>query len=92
MHLRGSRMRFELTVPGAPKRVIASIPRYEFHWQRVYHFDPPLDLPAGSIIDVTGAFDNSSLNPENPDPGVEIRWGDQSWDEMFIGYMEYCDL
>lgn len=92
MHLRGSRMRFELTVPGAPKRIIASIPNYQFHWQTVYHFDPPLDLPPNSRIDVTGGFDNSHLNHENPDPGVSVRWGSESWDEMFIGYMEYSDL
>jgi hypothetical protein len=92
MHVRGSRMRFELTIPGAPKKIIASIPHYEFHWQHVYHFDPPLDLPANSRIDVIGAFDNSALNHENPNPALPIRWGDQSWDEMFIGYMEYSDL
>jgi hypothetical protein len=92
MHLRGSRMRFELTTPGQAKRTIASIPHYDFHWQTVYHFDPPLDLPANSRIDVIGAFDNSPQNPHNPDPTATIRWGEQSWDEMFIGYMEYSDL
>jgi hypothetical protein len=92
MHVRGSRMRFELTVPGQPKRIIASVPRYEFHWQTIYYFDPPLDLPGGSVIDVIGAFDNSHLNPENPDPTAFVGWGDQSWDEMFIGYMEFSDL
>ncbi len=92
MHIRGSRMRFELTVPGQPKRIIASIPKYSFHWQTVYHFDVPLDLPANSVIDVIGAFDNSTLNRENPDPDAIVRWGSQSWDEMFIGYMEYSDL
>lgn len=92
MHVRGSRMRFELTVPGQPKRTIASIPKYDFHWQTVYHFDPPLDVPANSVIDVTGAFDNSHLNHQNPDPTATVKWGDQSWDEMFIGYIEYSDL
>ena len=92
MHLRGSRMRFELSVPGEPKRIIASIPRYHFHWQTVYHFDPPLDLPANSTIDVIGAFDNSHLNHHNPDPDATVYWGAQSWEEMYIGYMEYSDL
>jgi hypothetical protein len=92
MHLRGSRMRFELTIPGQPKRILASIPHYDFHWQTVYHLDPPLDLPANSRIDVIGAFDNSAQNPHNPDPTATIMWGAQSWDEMFIGYMEYSDL
>lgn len=92
MHLRGSRMRYELTVPGQPKQIIASIPRYDFHWQTVYHFDPPLDLPANSTIDVIGAFDNSRLNHHNPNPAVSVKWGNESWDEMFIGYLEYSDL
>lgn len=92
MHYRGSRMRFELTEPGQPMRIIASVPHYDFHWQTIYKFDPPLDLAAGSTIEVIGGFDNSDLNEHNPDPLEWVYWGEQSWEEMFIGYMEYSDL
>jgi hypothetical protein len=92
MHLRGLRMRFELTLPGVPgKQVLLSVPKYDFDWQTVYTLETPLEIPANSTITVTGAFDNSRLNLFNPDPTKTISWGEQSWDEMFIGYIEYAN-
>jgi hypothetical protein len=90
MHVRGSRMRFELTLPGSSTRqILLSVPKYDFMWQTVYTLETPLDLPAGAQIDVIGAFDNSAQNIYNPDPTIAVKWGEQSWDEMFIGYIEY---
>lgn len=92
MHFRGLRMRFELTLPGvAGKQIICSIPKYDFDWQTIYALETPLDLPANSRIDVIGAFDNSAQNIYNPDPSKPVSWGEQSWDEMYIGYLEYSD-
>jgi hypothetical protein len=90
MHFRGSRMRFELTLPGvAGKQILLSVPTYRFDWQTIYNFEQPIDLPAGASINVVGAFDNSEQNLDNPDPTIAVNWGEQSWDEMFIGYIEY---
>lgn len=89
MHVRGLRMRFELTLPDNTKRTLLSVPSYSFGWQTIYVLNPPLDVPANSRVDVIGAYDNSSQNLYNPNPNVSVTWGEQSWDEMFIGYMEY---
>lgn len=92
MHVRGSRMRFELTMPGSStKQILLSVPKYDFDWQTVYTFQTPLDLPAGAKIDVTAGYDNSALNIHNPDPTIPVYWGEQSWEEMFIGYMEFSE-
>lgn len=92
MHVRGLRMRFELVLPGSSTRqVLCSVPNYDFHWQSTYYLRQPLDLPAQSRIEITGAFDNSAQNHHNPNPNVGVKWGEQSWEEMFIGYMEYSD-
>jgi hypothetical protein len=92
MHFRGSRMRFELTLPGVSgKQILCSVPKYHFDWQTIYKLETPLDLPAGAKIDVIGAFDNSPQNLDNPNPNINMPWGEQSWEEMFIGYMEYSD-
>jgi hypothetical protein len=92
MHFRGLRMRFELTLPGSStKQILLSVPKYDFDWQTIYSLETPLDLPANSRIDVIGAFDNSAQNIFNPDPTVGVKWGEQSWQEMFIGYMEYSN-
>lgn len=92
MHLRGSRMKFELTMPGSStKQTLLSVPKYDFDWQTSYTFETPLDLPAGAKIDVTAGFDNSTQNIYNPDPTQPVYWGEQSWEEMFIGYMEFSE-
>ena len=91
MHLRGARMRFEATYPDGRAETLLSVPRYRFHWQSTYRLAQPRALPAGTRLRVTGAFDNSPRNLENPDPSAYVFWGDQSWDEMFIGYVDYTE-
>jgi hypothetical protein len=92
MHVRGSRMRFELQMPGsATRQTLLSVPHYDFMWQTVYTLQQPLDLPAGARIFVTAGYDNSAQNHHNPDPSAAVFWGEQSWEEMFIGYIEYSE-
>ena len=64
----------------------------EFHWQTLYRLAQPKRLPAGTVIRCRGAFDNSAQNPENPDPMQLVRFGEQTDDEMFIGYLNYSEL
>lgn len=90
MHVRGKAMRFEVTTPGGEPRTLLEVPRYDFNWQiPIVYAEPPL-LKKGSVIKVTGWFDNSAANPANPDPSALVRWGSQTNDEMMIGYVEYC--
>jgi hypothetical protein len=91
MHLRGARMQFEAFYPNGEHETLLSVPHYVFHWQTIYRLAVPKHLPAHTLIRVTGAYDNSAQNLENPDPTQSILWGDQSWDEMFIGYVEYTE-
>jgi hypothetical protein len=89
MHIRGKRFRFEAYYPDGTREVLLSVPRYDFNWQTFYVLQMPKPIPAGTKIMMTGAFDNSSRNPANPDPAKEVGWGHQTWDEMFVGYMLY---
>ncbi len=89
MHLRGKRMKFEVIYPDNSRETLLSVPNYEFHWQTTYQLVEPKKIPAGSKLILTGAFDNSILNEENPDPDHPVRWGEQSYEEMFIGYFEF---
>jgi peroxiredoxin len=89
MHFRGKRFRFEAYYPDGTREVLLSVPRYDFNWQTFYVLQMPKPIPAGTKIMMTGAFDNSSRNPANPDPAKEVGWGHQTWDEMFVGYMLY---
>jgi hypothetical protein len=91
MHYRGKSMRFTAVFPDGKQEVLLSVPRYDLDWQRTYLLAEPRTVPAGTRIRVDGVFDNSPGNPDNPDPTKRVRFGDQSWDEMFIGYLVYAD-
>ena len=91
MHLRGKAFKYELLTKNGERETLLDVPRYDFNWQLRYELKQPRALPAGSRIEVTGVFDNSSENPANPDPNRIVRWGDQSEQEMLIGYVE-CEF
>ena len=87
MHLRGSWFRFEALYPSGKRETLLSVPRYDFKWQHTYRLTEPKRMPKGTWILCTGGFDNSARNPDNPNPKIPVHWGDQSFEEMFIGFM-----
>ena len=89
MHVRGVAARYELTDPAGQTTTILDVPRYDFNWQLPYMYREPRDVKAGSRMRFTGWFDNSENNPHNPDPTKTVRFGDQTDDEMLIGYVFY---
>ncbi len=89
MHLRGQRATFTLIKPGGERELLLSVPRYDFNWQTNYYLTRPLPIPKGSTIEYVAYYDNSPANPNNPDPRKIVMWGEQSWDEMMIGFFEY---
>jgi len=90
MHYRGSRARFTAEFPDGETQTLLNIPWYEFDWQPMYLFDTPVPMPAETRLRTEGAFDNSAQNPRNPNPDATVRFGEQSWEEMFIGYVKYA--
>jgi hypothetical protein len=89
MHVRGKAFRYELETPGQPTRVLLDVPRYDFNWQIQYRLREPIDAPAGSRLLGTAWYDNSTNNPANPDPTQRVKWGQQTFEEMMLGYFEY---
>ena len=88
MHLRGKSFHYELIYPDGRKETIMNMPRYDFNWQTNYVFSEPLKLSKGTTMHCTAYFDNSADNPYNPDPEIAVRWGDQTWEEMMIGWFD----
>ena len=76
----------EVVFPDGKRETILSVPEYNWHWQLWYNLAEPVDLPQGTKIECTAHFDNSPNNPENPDPTKSVIWGQQSWDEMMVGF------
>ncbi|NQW46322.1 MAG: redoxin domain-containing protein [Planctomycetes bacterium] len=88
MHLRGKSFCYTLERPGAEPEVLLDVPGYDFGWQSSYRLAEPRILPPGSEIVCDAVFDNSDENPANPDPSIAVRWGEQTWEEMMIGYVD----
>jgi hypothetical protein len=88
MHLRGKDFDYRITYPDGKTEKILSVPNYSFSWQLSYYLAEPLKLPAGTTIECTAHYDNSPNNKFNPDPTKEIHFGEQSWDEMMIGFFD----
>ena len=89
MHLRGKDMKYVAVYPDGREDTVLSVPKYDFNWQVVYTPETPLRLPAGSKLVVYSHFDNSTKNKYNPAPDKEVFWSEQSWDEMFFGFIKY---
>ena len=87
MHYRGKSMKYTAVFPDGSTEQLLSVPNYQFRWQMNYWLTEPKFLPAGTTVVTNGTFDNSSANPSNPNANVDVVWGAQSWEEMFIGWM-----
>ena len=86
MHLRGKDFQYRLIFPTGETQTILNVPRYDFGWQLWYEPVEDIVLPKGTKVSCTAHFDNSRNNPNNPDPTKDVKWGDQSWEEMMIGF------
>jgi hypothetical protein len=89
MHLRGKDMTYTAIHPDGRREIVLRVPKYDFGWQTDYWLAEPLALPKGSTLHVSAHFDNSAANRANPDPDATVRWGDQTWEEMMIGFFTY---
>lgn len=89
MHLRGKDMQYEAFYPDGRRETLLSVPAFDFHWQTVYRLEKPLPIPKGTRLVVTAHFDNSARNPYNPDASAAVRWGDPTYDEMMVGWLDY---
>jgi hypothetical protein len=88
MHLRGSAFDYEIVGANGYLETLLRVKPYDFFWQLTYQLKTPRLLRAGTRLRWTGTFDNSPNNPRNPDPSAEVIWGEQSRDEMMIGFFD----
>jgi len=88
MHLRGKDFLYEAVHADGRKEVLLSVPHFNFGWQSAYRLETPYPMEKGDKLHCIAHFDNSDKNPNNPDSKSEVRWGDQTWEEMMIGWTE----
>jgi hypothetical protein len=88
MHLRGKTFEYNIQEPGGRVRTLLRIPHYDFYWQLSYRLADPIPLKAGTVLQAVATFDNSKNNPHNPDPDSAVTWGEQTWEEMMVGFFD----
>jgi len=88
IHLRGKDFEVRAIYPSGEPEILLRVSKYDFNWQINYYLAAPKLLPKGTILECLGHFDNSVNNPYNPDPKSEVRYGEQTWEEMLNGFME----
>ncbi|MBI1340563.1 redoxin domain-containing protein [bacterium] len=88
-HYRGYASKLTLRYPDGTEKVLLNQPQYDFSWQREYIFDGMLDVPAGSKIIANYIFDNSVNNRYNPDPSINVTFGEQTHEEMLFTFIRY---
>jgi hypothetical protein len=88
MHLRGKSFEFRAVFPDGTREVLLRVPKYDFNWQLTYDLAEERVFPKGTKFEATAVFDNSPNNKFNPDPQASVRFGDQTWDEMMVGFID----
>jgi len=88
-HLRGKSGTMSVVYPDGKQEILLNVPKYDFNWQTVYEYKEPKKIPAGSKLVWNFNWDNSTQNPGNPDPTKSVKWGDQTFEEMGIGFVRF---
>lgn len=88
MHLRGKAFEYRIIPSRGPAQMLLHVEPYDFFWQLDYVLPQPLKLAAGTKFEWEAWFDNSVNNRRNPDAKAVVHYGEQSWDEMMIGFFE----
>ncbi|MEO8052887.1 MAG: thiol-disulfide isomerase [Acidobacteriota bacterium] len=88
MHLRGKSFEYTRIGDNGLPQTLLKVSHYDFYWQLEYRLAEPLPLKQGTRLEWVARYDNSANNPRNPDPSAEVRYGQQSWDEMMIGFFD----
>jgi hypothetical protein len=79
---------YEAIYPDGKKETLLDVPRYDFNWQTSYELDQPKVLPPGTRVHCVAHWDNSEDNLANPDPSQTVHWGDQTFEEMMLGFFD----
>lgn len=88
MHVRGKAFEYQLVHASGEKETLLKVDNYDFNWQLAYRMAKPVQATPGSKIEATAWYDNSANNAANPDPKATVKWGEQSWEEMMIGFVD----
>src|SRR5262249_110766 len=74
--------------PDGREEILLSVPKYDFNWQNTYIPKQPYKLPAGTVLETVGHYDNSVRNKVNPMPNRPALWSEQTADQLYNAWTE----
>lgn len=92
MHTRGKSMRYTATYPDGSNEILLDLPAYDFNWQWYYYPDEEVILPEGTVLQIDAVYDNSADNPNNPDPTIDVTFGEDTNSEMMFGVFDFVPV
>ena len=94
MHLRGKAMSMEAILPDGTTQMLSHVDRFTFNWMNnyIYAEDAAPVLPKGTVLRLSAWHDNTTANPNNPDPNQWVGWGDRTIDEMAHAWVNVTNL
>ena len=87
MHLRGRKFEYNIVHADGSRETLLRV-NYDFYWQLSYRLAQPRLLRAGTKLEAVAWYDNSRANRHNPDPDAAVQWGDQTYNEMMVGFFD----
>ena len=94
-HLRMNAASLEIFYPETGQtEQISQVSNWSATWHHSHLYDPdvaPL-LPAGAVIVLKQWYDNTSNNPNNPDPDMWVMGGSRTGDEMTHAWLAITHL
>ena len=93
-HMRGKAMQVEAILPDGRREIVSYVGDFNFNWMTnyIYADDAAPVYPKGTVIHVSAYYDNTSANPNNPDPEQWVGYGDRTVDEMAHAWMNVVYL
>jgi YHS domain-containing protein len=85
MRQRGKSVKITAKTPNGSEETLVNIPRWDINWHFNYALVEAFDAPKGTVVTVTGTYDNSEMNAANPDASVDVKTGG----ELLEGWMSY---
>ena len=88
MRSRGREFTAGVTLASGERLALIDLGRFDWRWQIRYPLAKPLELAAGSTIELSGVFDNSTENHFNPDATRAVNLGPEASDETLMAIIE----
>jgi hypothetical protein len=89
MHLVGTKIKSWAVTPQNQTIPFINIENWDFRWQGFYSFQKLIKLPANSMLYAEALYDNTTNNPNAPNPNNWVLPGEATDEEMMMVFFAF---